>query len=114
MAVIEHHIDVHLPVPEAIEAWGEYPFRSPVGRLRTPGHHATWRAADGSETSGSVLFLSLGPRLTRVTVKIDYFAGANGVAAATLNAHVFADVTMYRRFTETVAARSDERDRVAG
>jgi hypothetical protein len=115
MTPFEHSIEVGLSVTDAVGAWAEFPFRSLLGHFRAPGVRSEWTESDGSRSRGVTLFLSLGPRLTRITSRIAYSRGADGISPATTNAHVFADLTMFKRFAETLAAdEAGLHGRVAG
>jgi hypothetical protein len=113
MAAFEHSIDVGLPAAEAAREWASFPFRSLVGFFRTPGQRLHWRDDAGSEAWGVTLLVGLGRSRTRIHVTIDYFPAPAAVSAATLDAHVSADLTMFRRFIESDAARAAAHERDA-
>jgi len=114
MATLEHSIDVNLPPQEAIDEWRAFPFRSIVGHFSEPGRRLHWQDGAGNEAWGATLIIALGARRTRIFVKLDYYPAQSGLPAATLNAHVSADLTRFMRFVESDAARQAAHELSAG
>lgn len=107
-------MEVNLSPREVIDEWREFPFRSILGFFREPGRRLHWRDGAGNEAWGSTLIIGLGSQRSRVCVKLDYYPSDGGISAATLDAHVSADLTMFTRFVDSDAARQAAHELPAG
>lgn len=84
-----------------------------------PDQRIAWESTSGESNTGSVTFLPLGPRKSRIKVLLDYeprrFAERLGSALGVVGARIERDLRNFKRFIEGRSAGADaaRRGRVA-
>ena len=72
---------------------------------QTPDKRIAWRSTSGAENAGSVTFVTVNPKATRVTLRIEYdpkgFVENLGNALGVLSARVDGDLQRFKKFIES-------------